>query len=76
MVYGSGLNREPKLARPPNSCNSALYTVTEDVEQRMNDHSDSGQVRLEDLGYKQEIWRALQLMRLHQPHVVHDGHRW
>ncbi|CAL8461965.1 g1496 [Coccomyxa elongata] len=31
--------------------------ISEDIEQRMNDRSDSGQVRSEDLGYKQELSR-------------------
>lgn len=57
MGYGSALDREPKLARPPNNQKSALLTVNEDIEQRMGDQSDSGQLRLEELGYKQELSR-------------------
>ncbi len=53
MGYGgSALDREPK--QPLSDQKSALYTVNEDVEQPMGDQYDTGQIRLEQLGYKQE----------------------
>ncbi len=57
MANGAAIGRDPKQARPSSGVFDGILTIKEDIEQQQAIPSDSGQARLEQLGYRQELDR-------------------